>query len=70
MKFTSAKEIATKAATIKAYVREAVAAEKAGTHHVRPSGLNAINGPKPLRLRAVCGLPLVNAANAQFAAHH
>ena len=30
MKFTSAKEIATKAATIKAYVREAVAAEKAG----------------------------------------
>ncbi len=30
MKFTGAKEIATKAATIKAYVREAVAAEKAG----------------------------------------
>ena len=30
MKFTSAKEIATKAATIKAYVREVVAAEKAG----------------------------------------
>ena len=30
MKFTSAKEIATKATTIKAYVREAVAAEKAG----------------------------------------
>ena len=30
MKFTSAKEIATKAAIIKAYVREAVAAEKAG----------------------------------------
>ena len=30
MKFTSAKEIATKVATIKAYVREAVAAEKAG----------------------------------------
>jgi uncharacterized protein YdeI (YjbR/CyaY-like superfamily) len=30
MKFTSAKEIATKAATIKAYVHEAVAAEKAG----------------------------------------
>jgi uncharacterized protein YdeI (YjbR/CyaY-like superfamily) len=30
MKFTSATEIATKAATIKAYVREAVAAEKAG----------------------------------------
>jgi len=30
MKFTSAKEIATKAATIKAYVREAVAAAKAG----------------------------------------
>src|SRR5690348_3902265 len=30
MKFTSAKEIATKATTIKAYVREAVAAAKAG----------------------------------------
>jgi uncharacterized protein YdeI (YjbR/CyaY-like superfamily) len=30
MKFTGAKEIATKAATIKAYVREAMAAEKAG----------------------------------------
>src|ERR671923_1556846 len=30
MKFASAKEIAAKAATIKAYVREAVAAEKAG----------------------------------------
>ena len=30
MKFTSAKEIATKAATIKAYLREAMAAEKAG----------------------------------------
>src|SRR5499433_3818517 len=29
MKFTSAKEIAAKAATIKAYVREAIAAEKA-----------------------------------------
>jgi uncharacterized protein YdeI (YjbR/CyaY-like superfamily) len=31
MKFASAKEIATKAATIKAYLREAVAAKKAGT---------------------------------------
>ena len=30
MKFTSAKEIAAKAATIKAYLREAMAAEKAG----------------------------------------
>ena len=30
MKFTSTEEIATKAATIKAYVREAMAAEKAG----------------------------------------
>jgi uncharacterized protein YdeI (YjbR/CyaY-like superfamily) len=30
MKFTSAREIATSAATIKAYVREAIAAEKAG----------------------------------------
>jgi uncharacterized protein YdeI (YjbR/CyaY-like superfamily) len=30
MKFTSVKEIAAKAATIKAYVREAIAVEKAG----------------------------------------
>src|SRR5437773_11784099 len=30
MKFTSAKEIKTKTATIKAYVREAIAVEKAG----------------------------------------
>jgi uncharacterized protein YdeI (YjbR/CyaY-like superfamily) len=30
MKFTSAKEITAKAATIKAYVREAIAVEKAG----------------------------------------
>src|SRR5215469_4238395 len=30
MKFTSAKEIAAKATTIKAYVREAIAAERAG----------------------------------------
>jgi uncharacterized protein YdeI (YjbR/CyaY-like superfamily) len=30
MKFTSAKEIAAKAATIKAYVREAIAVEEAG----------------------------------------
>ena len=30
MKFTSVKEITAKAATIKAYVREAIAAEKAG----------------------------------------
>ena len=30
MKFTSAKDIATKAATIKAYVRKAIAVEKAG----------------------------------------
>ena len=30
MKFTDAKEIATKAATIKTYAREAMAAEKAG----------------------------------------
>ena len=38
MKFTSAREIAAKAATIKAYVREAVAAEKAGLKvETRPS---------------------------------
>ena len=40
MKFTSAKEIAAKAATIKAYVREAVAAEKAGLKvETKPSEL-------------------------------
>ncbi len=37
MKFTSAKEIAAKAATIKAYVREAIAVEKAGLRVKRKS---------------------------------
>src|ERR1700758_2186988 len=41
MKFTSAKEIATKAATIKAYVREAVAAAKAGMKvKTKPAGVS------------------------------
>src|ERR1041385_152077 len=35
MKFTSAREIATKAATIKAYLREAMAAAKAGKKSTR-----------------------------------
>src|SRR5437870_13541280 len=35
MKFTSAKDITAKAATIKAYVREAIAAEKAGLRMTR-----------------------------------
>ncbi len=35
MKFTSAKDIAAKAATIKAYVREAIAVEKAGLRMAR-----------------------------------
>ena len=40
MKFSSAKEIAAKAATIKAYVREAVAAEKSGLKvETKPSEL-------------------------------
>src|SRR5436309_12385114 len=37
MKFTSAKEITAKAATIKAYVREAIAVEKAGLRTERPA---------------------------------
>jgi uncharacterized protein YdeI (YjbR/CyaY-like superfamily) len=37
MKFTTSKEMATKAATIKAYVREAVAAAKAATTRSYPS---------------------------------
>ena len=53
MKFTSAKEIATKAATIKAYVREAVAAEKAGmkveTKPPRVSRARGVEGEVPQR---------------------
>ena len=45
MKFTSAREIATKAATIKAYVREAVANEKAGMKEVNLSSC-AQEGPR------------------------
>jgi uncharacterized protein YdeI (YjbR/CyaY-like superfamily) len=42
MKFTSAREIATKATTIEAYVREAVAAEKAGMKvETKPSDIPA-----------------------------
>src|SRR5581483_4941416 len=48
MKFTGAKEIATKAATIKAYVREAMAAEKAGMKvEIKPREL-----PVPDELKA------------------
>ena len=48
MKFTSAEEIATKAATIKAYVREAMAAEKAGMKvEIKPREL-----PVPDELKA------------------
>jgi len=47
MKFTSASEIAAKAATIKAYVREAVAAERAGRKvETKPS-----ESPAPEELR-------------------
>src|SRR5499425_1240417 len=48
MKFTSAKEIATKAAVIKAYVREAMAAAKAGMRvKTKPRRL-----PEPDELKA------------------
>ena len=53
MKFTSAKEIATKAAAIKAYLREAVAAEKAGmkveTEAPRVSRARGVEGEVPQR---------------------
>ena len=44
MKFTSAKEITAKAATIKAYVREAIAVEKAG---LRMTKRNTSDFPVP-----------------------
>jgi uncharacterized protein YdeI (YjbR/CyaY-like superfamily) len=52
MKFTSAKEIAAKAATIKAYVREALAVEKAGLR-MKPKKTSEVPVPEELadRLR-------------------
>ena len=48
MKFTSAKEIRTKAATIKAYVREAIAVEKAGKR-VKPKKTSDYPVPDELK---------------------
>src|ERR1043165_1119993 len=48
MKFTSAKEIKAKAATIKAYVREAIAVEKAGLR-VKPKKTSDYPVPQELR---------------------
>ena len=48
MKFTSAKEIKAKAATIKAYVREAIAVEKAGLR-VKPKTTSDFPVPEELR---------------------
>jgi uncharacterized protein YdeI (YjbR/CyaY-like superfamily) len=50
MKFTSAKEIAAKAATIKAYVREAMAVEKAGLR-VAPKKTSDFPVPEELTKR-------------------
>ena len=50
MKFTSAKDIAAKAATIKAYVREAIAVEKAGLR-MRPKKTSDYPVPEELKQR-------------------
>src|SRR5437763_16649515 len=50
MKFTSAKEIAAKAATIKAYVREAIAVENAGLR-MKPKKTSDFPVPEELRER-------------------
>jgi len=50
MKFTSAKEITAKAATIKAYVREAIAVETAGLR-VKPKRTSDVPVPEELRER-------------------
>lgn len=50
MKFTSAKEITAKAATIKAYVREAIAVEKAGLR-MKPKTTSDLAVPEELKDR-------------------
>jgi uncharacterized protein YdeI (YjbR/CyaY-like superfamily) len=50
MKFTSAKDIAAKATTIKAYVREAIAVEKAGLR-MKPKKTSDYPVPEELRER-------------------
>src|SRR5436190_4081276 len=47
MKFTSVKEIRAKAATIKAYVREAIAVERAGLR-IKPKQISDVPVPKEL----------------------
>src|SRR6478735_8550912 len=50
MKFTSAKEITAKASTIRAYVREAIAVEKAGLR-LKPKQTSDLPFPEELRER-------------------
>jgi uncharacterized protein YdeI (YjbR/CyaY-like superfamily) len=50
MKFTSAKDIAARAATIRAYVREAIAVEKAGLR-LKPKRTSDVPMPEELRER-------------------
>jgi uncharacterized protein YdeI (YjbR/CyaY-like superfamily) len=50
MKFTSAKDIAARAATIRAYVREAIAVEKAGLR-LKPKRTSDVPVPEELRER-------------------
>ncbi len=50
MKFTSAKQITAKEATIRAYVREAIAVEKAGLR-MKPRGTSDLPVPEELRQR-------------------
>jgi uncharacterized protein YdeI (YjbR/CyaY-like superfamily) len=50
MKFTSAKDITAKAATIRAYVREAIAVEKAGLR-MKPRRTSDFPVPEELRQR-------------------
>ena len=50
MKFTSAKEITAKASTIKAYVREAIAVEKAGLR-MKPKQTSDLQMPEELSAR-------------------
>ena len=69
MKFTSAKEIATKAATIKAYVGEAVAAEKAGmkveTKRPEFSRARGIEGEVPQQSTVQARVRIADAGSAK-----
>ena len=63
MKFTSAKEIKAKAATIEAYVREAIAVEKAGLR-VKPKKTSDYPVPEELTARFRTDLPFKRAFEA------